>query len=75
MNDIWVELKSKMVKGHFPGLSIHLDKSDFVVLVSVPNHKDNELKLLNLDNSDNDNIHVGGNVYGQIIHGNGNIVG
>lgn len=67
--DIWDEVTRKIDSNNLPGIT----RNNFIVLVSVPDLRNNTLKLLNLDIL-LDSVNVEGNAFGNITIGNGNII-
>ncbi len=72
MEDIYYDVSRKLKNGKLPGLSV--GATDFIVLVNVPDHVYNTMKLIGLS-SENGSISIGGSSHGStIVSGNGNTV-
>lgn len=69
-DDIYFEVRRKIKNGKLPGLTI--GSNNFIILMNVPNHLNNIMKLLNLPESNG--VNVDGNFDGTAVIGNGNIV-
>ena len=48
MEDIWAEVRKNIQMEDLPNLT--KDPSDFIILVNVPEHQDNVMKLFGLNN-------------------------
>ncbi len=68
--DIYFEVRRKHKNGKLPGLPE--GSNGFIVLMDVPNHPDNIMKLISLPETNG--VNVGGNFEGTAVVGNGNIV-
>ncbi len=70
MESIWTEVRKMIRMEDLPDLM--KDPSDFVILVEVPEHRDNVKKLLNLDFGDG--INAGDIKNSSVIIGHNNTV-